>query len=358
MQRYIAQQFCLSGKPTEVSPLGSGHINDSYRVRTDGGTDYLLQRINHLVFPDVAGMMTNIDRVTRYLRSAIQDASGPAAGQQTLTITLTNDGELYLKDENGNYWRAYEFLDDLHAYDFVETPEQAYEGARAYGHFLAMLDDFPATELCVVLPDFHNVVTRLAALRMAGELDKYGRGRRCQEALKSIVGLADRMQRLQLLWEAGQLKTRVTHNDTKFNNVLFDAQNRACCVVDLDTVMPGLVHFDFGDGLRTGTATTHEDEPDLGLVHFDLDKYRGFASGYLEVTRDLLSPEELAHLPLAGPLLSYLMAVRFLTDYLSGDVYYKTLHDEHNLDRAQNQLRLTLAFLEREADVVKIIRKA
>jgi Ser/Thr protein kinase RdoA (MazF antagonist) len=347
----IVQQFRLSGTPTEITPFGSGHINDSFRVKTDGTTDYLLQRINHKVFPDVAGMMRNIDRVTRHLRANMVD------GQQTLTVIPTQEDQLFLR--NGDAcWRVYEFLDDLHAYELLDTPEQAYEGGRAYGHFLAMLADFPAADLSVVIPDFHQVTTRLVALEIANKADALGRGRRCKEVVKSIVGLADRMQQIQLSWEAGQLTTRVTHNDTKFNNLLFDGQDRACCVVDLDTVMPGVVHFDFGDAVRTGTATANEEEIDLEVVHLDLEKYRGFSSGYLGVTRDLLSPTERKLLPLAGPLLAYLMAVRFLTGYLEGDNYHKIAYPEHNLNRARNQLRLTQAFLEREADLAKIIRRA
>lgn len=341
----VIANFKLEAKPVAIQPFGAGHINDSLRIITEGPKEYFLQRINHNVFPNVEGMMGNIDLVTRHIRGQLTTATGEAATQRTLTIVPTNDGQLFQRDEDGNYWRVYEFFTDLHSYELLETPEQAYAGAKAYGYFLRLLDDAPAEQIVDIIPHFHDINRRLAALEASWRADGAGRGRRCK-ALYQVVGKhADRMREIQRRWDTGQLPTRITHNDTKFNNVLFDAADNGVCVVDLDTVMQGVVHFDFGDGVRTGAATAHEDEADLQLVTVDRAKYRAFREGYLEVTQDCLSPLEIQLLPLAGPLLAYIMGVRFLTDFLAGDTYYKTAYPDHNLVRASNQLKLTEEFI-------------
>lgn len=331
--QHILSHFDLTGP---VSPLGSGHINDSYRV----GDDYLLQRINHKVFPDVAGLMSNIDLVTRHIRTKIAEAAGEAAEQQTLSIIPTTNGKLFTRDDTGNYWRVYEYLHGLHSHDLLETPEQAYAGARSYGYFLRFLDDFPPGRITDVIPNFHNIITRLEAFELAVKNDANNRVRECRKEIDYVYSLADRMTLIQRMWAAGKLRTRITHNDTKFNNVMFDAAGNGRCVVDLDTVMRGVVHFDFGDAIRTGAATANEDEADLQIVGVDREKLRAITEGYLSLTRDFLTPEELELLPRSGELLAYLMAVRFLTDYLAGDRYYKIAYPEHNLVRGRNQLRV------------------
>ncbi|WP_187270867.1 phosphotransferase enzyme family protein [Neolewinella aurantiaca] len=329
----ILSHFNLSGA---VAPLGSGHINDSYRV----GDDYLLQRINHEVFPDVTGLMNNINLVTGHIRQKIARSAGEAAEQQTLRIIPTTTGELFTKDEAGNYWRVYRFLTGLHSHDLLETPEQAYAGARSYGHFFRFLDDFPVGQITDVIPNFHNIISRLEAFEIAVKNDSENRVRECRKAIDYVYALADRMTIIQRVWAAGKLRTRVTHNDTKFNNVMFDAAGNGRCVVDLDTVMRGVVHFDFGDAIRTGAATANEDEADLQIIGIDKEKAEAITEGYLSLTRDFLTPEELELLPRSGELLAYLMAARFLTDYLTGDRYYKIAYPEHNLIRGRNQLQL------------------
>ncbi|MFT6720903.1 MAG: Ser/Thr protein kinase RdoA (MazF antagonist) [Bdellovibrionota bacterium] len=329
----ILSLFNLTGP---ISPLGSGHINDSYRV----GEDHLLQRINHQIFPDVAGLMSNIDLVTGHIRKKIAAATGEAANQQTLTVIPTKDGKLFAQDEAGNYWRVYEFLTGLHSHDLLETPEQAYAGACSFGYFLRFLDDFPADQVTDVIPNFHNIITRLEDFELAVKNDSENKVRECRKEIAYVHSLADQMTVIQRAWISGKLRTRITHNDTKFNNVMFNAAEQGRCVVDLDTVMRGVVHFDVGDAIRTGAATANEDETDLQLVGVDMEKLRAFIEGYLSVTRDFLSPEELQLLPHSGGLLAYLMAVRFLTDYLAGDRYYKIAYPNHNLVRGQNQLRL------------------
>lgn len=355
--QHLLPYFQIAGVIQEVKPLGSGHINDSYRVRTKAATtpDYLLQRINHAIFPNVGAMMRNIDVVTTHIRQQLTEEDG----QDTLTIVPTRVGELFHKDGDGNYWRVYKFLSGLQSYDLVETAEQAYEGARSYGYFLNFLDDLPAERIVPVLPNFHNIIFRLQAFEVARtqvQGKRHSRASCCKPEIDYVLALSEEMCQPQRLWEAGILPTRTTHNDTKFNNVMLTAAGKGRCVVDLDTVMPGIVHFDFGDGVRTGVATANEDEDDLELVGVDLDKFRGFAAGYLDVTRDRLSPIERQTLGQSGPLLAYIMGVRFLTDYLAGDVYYKINSPEHNLVRARNQLRLVRELRARANDIAEILK--
>jgi len=355
---HLLAHFDLAGTIANIKPLGSGHINDSYRVSTtaDATPDYLLQRINHEIFTNVGAMMRNIDLVTNHIRQRLTKEDG----QDTLTIIPTKTGKLFYTDDHGNYWRVYEFLSGLQSYDLLETAEQAYEGARSYGYFLRFLDDLPTDQIVPVLPGFHNIVSRLSAFNQArsqvrGKLKS--RASQCRPEINYVLSLAEGMGGLQRLWQASKLPTRITHNDTKFNNVMLTAAGKGRCVVDLDTVMPGIVHFDFGDGVRTGIATANEDEEDLALVDVDLDKFQGFAAGYLDVTRDYLSPTERQTLGQAGPLLAYIMGVRFLTDYLAGDVYYKIKHPEHNLVRARNQLQLVRVLTARSDNLTKILTK-
>ncbi|MBB4079613.1 hypothetical protein GGR28_002238 [Lewinella aquimaris] len=356
----IAQCFHLEGSIDRIEAFGGGHINDTYRVFNGdtGAPDYLLQRINHHVFPDVAGLMENIDLVTDHIRSRISGAPYPANEQTTLQVVPTHTGGRFHRDADGNYWRVFEFLKELVAYDLVTTPEQAYEGARSYGYFLRFLDDFPADRLTEVIPGFHDLDLRLRAFRTVQEQPAAGRESACRDEITSVLGLADALLAIDRLHKEGSIRRRVTHNDTKFNNVLLTPDDRGKCVIDLDTVMPGIVHFDFGDGVRTGTGTANEDEADLNLVTVDLEKFRGFSSGYLGVTRDVLSAIELKYLGLSGAYMAYIMGVRFLTDYLAGDVYYKVASPDHNLMRARNQLRLTKEFLARLPDLEAIVRKA
>lgn len=355
-----ANCFQLHGTIDRIEPFGGGHINDTYRVRTGdaAGGDYLLQRINHRVFPDVAGLMENIGLVTDHIRARIAAAPPPANAQTTLTVVPTLTGERYLRRADGNYWRVFKFLDGLHVYDLVATPEQAYEGARSYGYFLRFLDDFPAGRLTEVIPGFHDLELRLTNFRRAVAAPVDGRERSCPEAIRQVTELADDLLVIDRLHKSGCIRPRVTHNDTKFNNVLLTPDDRGKCVIDLDTVMPGIVHFDFGDAVRTGIGTANEDEADLSQVTVDMDKFRGFAAGYLEVTRDVLSPLEVRYLGLSGAYMSFIMGVRFLTDYLSGDVYYKISAPDHNLRRARNQLRLTREFLDRLPELNEVVRKA
>lgn len=350
--------FDIEGKVQSLAPFGSGHINDTFRVINEvkESPDYLLQRVNHEVFKDVSGMMNNISQVTGHLSKKSQTSQNPSASQETLELIKTRSGALFQKENDGTYWRVFVFKKSLKSYDLVESPGQAYEGAKAFGLFFRLLSDFPSDKLIETIPNFHNITIRLHALKQVLTEFPTGRSREVEREVNYVFSVAEEMCQIEYLKADHQIPLRVTHNDTKFNNVLLDPEDKGVCVIDLDTVMPGVVHYDFGDGIRTSTSTAAEDEPDLGLVHFDINKYEAFADGYLEHTRDILSPIEMKYLGLSGALFAYIMGVRFLTDYVSNDVYYKTSYAEHNLHRAKCQLELSKRIMERMQDLNKIIK--
>jgi len=340
----IAQQFATGGTITRVLPHGAGHINDSYHLvnASDDHPDYLLQRINHYVFRNVELLMKNISIVTEHI-SAIQKKRGLTDLQRrSLTIIPTKDGEPYLKvqDPEESYWRVFNFIEDHQVFEKAPDPEIAREGARMFGDFTGMLSDLDPSDLGDTIPRFHDLKWRISNLRKSIEEDKAGRVKLVEEEIRYIESKIPLMSTIQDLGEQGSIPVRVTHNDTKINNVLFDHNRRGLCVIDLDTVMPGYVHFDFGDGIRTFTNTGEEDDENLDGIRMDLEMYRAFAAGFLESTRQILTPAELDTLVYAGLLFPYEQGVRFLTDYLSGDVYYKIGYREHNLVRTRAQLKL------------------
>lgn len=347
----LLAQFELKGKIKDIRGFGSGHINDTFKATNTEADqpDYLLQRINHQVFPDVGPMMNNILRVTEHLKKARSEYT-------SMTIVPTHTGELYVKEKDGNYWRVYIFMNELVSYDVVETPEQIYEGGKAFGSFLRDLSDFPAETLFPTLPNFHHVPMRVRNLQQAVKDDKAERVKKADHLIRFALEVAEEMCRIQTLGDAGKIPLRVTHNDTKFNNVMLDQSGKGRCVIDLDTVMPGYVHFDFGDAVRTSVSSAPEDEPDLQKIQVDLERFQAFAEGYLAPSRDILSPLELKFLPLSGAMLAYIMGIRFLTDFLQGDVYYKTHFTDHNFQRATAQLDLTRKLLERLPDLSQVIK--
>ncbi|MFT7032182.1 MAG: thiamine kinase-like enzyme [Cyclobacteriaceae bacterium] len=355
----IIDKFAIEGKVGKVEPFGNGHINDTFQIvnSVEGCPDYLLQRVNHEVFKDVPGMMNNIWQVTEHINKKNDSTHNGSEKQETLKLVKTNTGEFYSKKEDGSFWRVFDFKKGLKSYDLVETPEQAYEGAKAFGLFFKLLSDFPAEKLTDTIPNFHNIILRLETLKDV--IKKYPKGRslEVQEEIKFVFSIAEQMCQIETLKNDGVIPLRVTHNDTKFNNVLLSPDYKGICVIDLDTVMPGVVHYDFGDGIRTGTTTAEEDEADLNLVQFDINKYEAFAAGYLEKTREILSPVEVENLGISGALFAYIMGVRFLTDYISHDVYYKIGYPSQNINRARCQFELTRKILERLPELNQIAQQ-
>lgn len=353
----ILRQFELDFPPSSVSSYGQGHINRTYLVETSGNERYILQGINKTVFPRPEELMENIVKVTLYLKDMIEK-SGGNPDRETLTLVPALDGKSFFKDEEGEYYRVYRFIEDAVTLNAVGQLTDFYESGIAFGRFQSMLRDFPAETLHCVIPDFHNTAKRFLALEKAVELDTCGRK---EEVKKEIDFIWERRQEMSLLADmqkAGALPLRVTHNDTKLNNVMLDKKShKALCVIDLDTVMPGSALYDFGDALRMGGSAAAEDETDLDKVRFEAAAFEAFARGYLSEMKDALTETEIALLPLSVKLMTYESGVRFLTDYLNGDTYFKIHREHHNLDRARNQFKLVADIASKEALLAEAVRR-
>jgi Ser/Thr protein kinase RdoA (MazF antagonist) len=352
----IIKHFSTAGTILTAFPYGSGHINDTYKVETvePGCHNYILQRINHKIFRNVPGLMDNIDRVTRHIRMKLENIPGADPNRQGLTLIPTLDKKSFYQDPDGNFWRMYLFIEDNRSYDIVDTPEKAFEGGRMFGNFQSMIADLPGAPLHETIPDFHNIDMRLETMRKTIERDPVSRAGKVHAEAAFVLERAEEMGTILHLGQQGLIPQRITHNDTKFNNVLLDRNDRGLCVIDLDTVMPGYVHYDFGDSIRTSTNTGAEDDPDLSKVEMDIRLFEAYTRGFLQETRSTLTPLELEYLPLAGKLFPYIIGVRFLTDYIDGDNYFKIKHEHHNLQRARAQFKL-LQSMERQFAAMKTI---
>ncbi len=339
----IAAQFATDGKIGKVQVHGGGHINDSYHLANtkEGAPDYLLQRVNHHVFKDVPLLMQNTVLVCDHVAAKVRKDHPDEVDRRSLTIVPTTGGGSFFKDPDGNFWRVLRFIEDHLVFDSTTDPDIAYQGALTFGAFTTMLNDLSPEKVGTVIPDFHNMNWRLTQLKESIRKDTAGRLKVVKEEIDYVESRAKMMLTIHELGESGAIPLRVTHNDTKISNVLFDKDRKGLCVIDLDTIQPGYVTSDFGDGIRTLTNTGEEDDENLDRVSMDLELYEAFASGFLDSTRDILLDAEKEALVYAGLLFPYMQAVRFLIDYLDGDTYYKVKHPEHNLVRTLAQLKLT-----------------
>jgi Ser/Thr protein kinase RdoA (MazF antagonist) len=356
--RAICEAFQVGGDYISCQPFGSGHINDTFQVvveNTVGPAKFTFQRINHNIFTDVAGLMDNFRRVTTHLHGKLSAMPGRDPDRETLSLVPTHDGSAYHVDANGNYWRAYVFVDGARTFDEVRDGAHAFEAARTFGEFQKLLMDMPEPPLVETIPDFHHTPKRFAKLVAAIEADVAGRGALAQPEIDFALARGDSTNTVVDMLASGELPWRVTHNDTKINNVLIDnADSRGLCVIDLDTVMPGSVLYDFGDQVRTTTGTAAEDEEDLAKVTFQLDMFEQLVNGYLSVGRDFLTANEIGLLAFAGRLITFEIGIRFLTDFLEGDVYFKVHKDNHNLYRARTQFEMVRQ-MEQQAERMEAI---
>lgn len=345
-----------------VKPFGEGHINETYAVYMPGseGVDvprYVLQRVNIHVFKNPAQVMENIFSVTEYLREVIRKEGGDL-DRETLSYIKTKSGDTYFEDADGQPWRCLHYVPNSICHQTVEEPQQFYQSARSFGHFLKQLGDYPAEHLYETIPQFHDTVKRFQDFAEAVRKDVKNRASQCREEIDFALAREADCGVLMNQLQEGVLPLRVTHNDTKLNNILFDADtDQGLCIIDLDTIMPGLAANDFGDSIRFGASTAEEDEPDLNKVHFDLHLYELYVKGYLEMARDVLTPAEIDSLPWGARLMTLECGMRFLADYLQGDVYFKTAYPEHNLVRARTQFRLVKEMEEQFERMYEILRK-
>ncbi len=356
----VIGNFLLDGTVEEVYPYGSGHINDTYRLvmRQSGGTRrYILQRMNDSIFTNPVGLMENIVNVTSFLRKKIIEKGGDPE-RETLNIVPARDGKSYYKSQDGSYWRIYLFVEGTTSFDRVEKPDDFYQSAVSFGNFQRLLSDFPAQILHETIPDFHNTVDRYAKFQEAVKLDPLSRARSAEPEIRFIEAreaethiLCDKLAR-------GELPLRVTHNDTKLNNILIDnATGKGICVIDLDTVMPGLVLNDFGDSIRFGASTAAEDETDLSKVSCDLELFEVYVRGFLAGCGGSLTEAEISMLATGAKLMTLECGMRFLTDYLLGDSYFKIHRENHNLDRCRTQLKLVADMEEKWQEMEAIVAR-
>ena len=325
--------FCLQGKPVSCTPFGHGHINSTFKIETDEGAEYVLQRINTYVFKDPVSLMNNAGAITDFIRARVSDP------RLALHFLTTTDGKFYHEDEKGEFWRMYDFVGGF-CLDTPECEEDFYQSALAFGRFQQMLSDFPAETLVETIPEFHNTLDRFRQFKESVAADKMGRLAGVQADVDFLLEREEMGSRLETMRRQGKLPLRVTHNDTKLNNVLLDKDTRtSLCVLDLDTVMPGLSAYDFGDSIRFGAATAAEDEQDLTRMEMDLHLFEVYTRGFLEAAVSL-TDTEVKMLPLGALSITVELATRFLKDYLDGDLYFKTAYPEHNLVRARTQIKL------------------
>ena len=331
----ICTRFAIEGRPISCGRYGNGHINETYLVETTGKPRYILQKINHRVFKDVPRLMNNIAAVTRYLARKDSDP------RHVLTIVPTLEGDDFLLSSDGSYWRMYIFVEDSICLEKAETTDDFYQSAVAFGQFQNDLADFPADSLHETIAAFHDTPSRYQALQKAVDHDSAGRLKDAQAEVEFALARIQEAGTMTQMLARRELPLRVTHNDTKLNNVMLDAHTRrALCVIDLDTVMPGLSGNDFGDSIRFGASTAAEDETNLDLVTMSLPLYRAYAKGFLSACGNRLTQAEIDTLPLAAKLMTLECGVRFLTDHLSGDTYFHTAYPGHNLVRCRTQFKL------------------
>lgn len=336
---HILSQFRTEGNLVSAEPFGNGHINDTLKVTDDKGEiRYVLQRINHAIFTNVEMLQNNIHTVTSHIRKKLEARGEVDIDRKVLTFLPTKDGKLYYFDGD-SYWRVCLFIPRSKSYEEV-TPELSYEAGKAFGDFQSMLSDLPEGALGETIPNFHNMEFRLQQFHDAVQANPAGRLNEVKGLVDEIEKRAEAMCIQERLYREGKLKKRTNHCDTKVNNIMFDEDGKVLCVIDLDTVMPGFVLSDIGDFIRTGANTGAEDDPDLNKVGVNMPIFESYTRGYMETAKSFLSPLEISMLPYGGRLLTYMQTVRFLTDYINGDTYYKIHSPKHNLQRTEAQFKL------------------
>ncbi len=354
----VCRNFSIYGELKETKTLTDGHINTTVLAVFQNGEEqekYLIQRINTHVFKDQDALMQNITNVTHFLRKKIR-ASGGDPERETLHFLKTTNGELYYKDETG-CWRIYRYIDDSYTYNMIDSTEVFFNAGESFGKFQKLLNDYPSETLLETIPDFHNTPKRIENLEKSAEADVCSRASGVKKEIEFALNRKSKAGIALTLCETGEIPLRVTHNDTKLNNILFDAKtHKGICVIDLDTIMPGLSLYDFGDAIRFGAKTAEEDEADLSKVSISLPLYEAYTRGYLSSCAAALTRAEVDSLAFSAFLMTYECGVRFLTDYLDGDVYFRTAYPEHNLVRARNQFKM-VEEIEKRLDEMNNITK-
>ena len=354
----IVSKFNLSSEVKNVKPLGNGHINSTFLAELKDGSKYTVQAINGYVFKNPPEVMENISKVTEHIRKKLTQEGKTDVDRRALKVIFSKEGKPYYKDEEGKYWRMYSFIDNASTYDNANDPETLYNAGFGFGNFQNYIADIDVSGLFETIPDFHNTTKRFENLAKAIKEDKMGRADSCRDVIDFYMSRIDEMSMLVDMRKNGELPVRVTHNDTKFNNILIDDETKeALAVIDLDTVMPGLITDDFGDAIRFCSNTALEDETDLSKIHFDFERYKSFTDGFLTGINGNITNKEIECLPYSAKIITMEIGSRFLTDYLEGDVYFKIHHETHNLDRAINQATLAASMERHFGEMKDFVKK-
>ena len=354
----ILKNFQVEGEVETIVPFGEGHINSTYRVTMkNSDTEYILQILNTSIFKNYEGVINNIRLVTSYLKDIII-ANGGNPDRETMTLIPAKDGKYYYMAENNECYRLYTFISNSMCYQSADTPERLASSGEAFGKFMQDLDGFDAMQLADILPNFHNTPVRYQNLVNAIKKDSVGRVKTVQKEIEFYQNRVEFYSKITNLLDNGDIPTRVTHNDTKLNNVLFDCDTgKALCVVDLDTIMAGSLLYDFGDSVRFGCSTAKEDEQDTSKIHFDLDLYKAYLNGFLTGVGKKITKNELLNLHNGAIMMTLECGMRFLTDYLEGDTYFKTAYANHNLVRATSQIILAKEMEENADNMLALLKE-
>ncbi len=352
----VCHHFQFGGNYKSAKPYGDGHINDTYKVTYvdsyDEPTHYILQRVNHIIFKNTTGLMENIQNVTSYLCDMITEEE-QVDGYEVLTLIKTTEDKGFYIDSQGNYWRSYVFVEEATGHTFAKEPTMLYEAGKAFGQFQKMLEGYPVESLHETIKNFHNTKQRFETFLQVLDKDPHKRSVDCQEQIDFVLSHKAIASTIVDALENGEIPFRVTHNDTKINNVLLDDQSGyGRCVIDLDTVMPGSALYDYGDAIRSCGSSAAEDEENLDLLHLDFERFEAYTKGYLESIGSSLTDKEYELLPLGAIIMTLECGIRFLTDYLDGDHYFKVHKDKHNLIRAKNQFKF-VSEMEKSLDKMK-----
>jgi Ser/Thr protein kinase RdoA (MazF antagonist) len=357
----ISRKFQIYGEILHAETLKIGHINETYTATYDqGGTRvrYIHQKINRNVFKNPVGVMKNVMRVTTHIRRKQETRNLRDATRRSLIVIPTRDGRSFYENGDREVWRTFVFIEGVETYEAVQSPQQAYQAGRAFGEFQQLLVDLPGERLIETIPDFHHTRKRFTVLQHAIEKDRYNRAKDARQEIDVALKHEPLVDVILQAMAKGRIPERITHNDTKFNNVMLDVlTGEAMCIVDLDTVMPGCALYDFGDMVRTTTSPTLEDEPDLSKVRMQLPMFKKLTEGYLSTAGQFLTKAEKAHIAFAGKLITFEIGIRFLTDYLSGDSYFRIHRPAHNLDRCRTQFKLVESIERQEEAMRKFVEK-
>jgi hypothetical protein len=353
----IAKKFNISSEPVAYYEHKVGHINSTYFVTCSNGKKYVLQNINTSVFKDPDVLMNNIVGVTTHIRQKLKE-EGKSSARRTLRFYSVEDGLYYYKDDKNRYWRLYKFIDNVDCYQSADSTDILEKVGEAFGHFQMQLADYDATLLKETIPNFHNTVSRLNDLKTAIDNDIAGRVSSVSDEIQFVLEHSEVCSYIMDKISNGEIPLRVTHNDTKLNNILMDhASGEPICVIDLDTIMPGSVLFDFGDAIRFGASSADEDETDLSKVYMREDAFEAFAKGFVSGLEGSLSETEIMELPMGALVITLETGIRFLTDYLNGDTYFRIHYPQHNLDRARNQFALVRDMENKLHNMKEIVKK-